>query len=127
MFCPKCGAQNADGVSFCEKCGSPLQAGAPQQPPASYPASGSSSMRNTTAKSPIVAAVLNLFFGLGYWYLGYKKVLGIPTFGFVVALLILYFLVGFFTAGILSLIVAVVLAVDGYQKGQGQKGFITAE
>jgi len=84
-------------------------------------------MRNTTAKSPIVAAVLNLFFGLGYWYLGYKKVLGIPTFGFVVALLILYFLVGFFTAGILSLIVAVVLAVDGYQKGQGQKGFITAE
>ena len=74
-----------------------------------------------------MAAVLNLFFGLGYWYLGYKKVLGIPTFGFVVAMLVVYAVLGFYTAGIISLIIAIVLAIDGYQKGQGQRGFISVE
>jgi len=125
MFCPKCGAQNADGVSFCEKCGTPLQAGAPQNP-ISYPTSGTI-MPNKNPKSPVVAAVLNLFFGLGYWYLGYKKVLGIPTFGFVVAMLVVYAVLGFYTAGIISLIIAIVLAIDGYQKGHGQRGFISVE
>jgi len=84
-------------------------------------------MPNKNPKSPIVAAVLNLFFGLGYWYLGYKKVLGIPTFGFVVAMLVVYAVLGFYTAGIISLIIAIVLAIDGYQKGQGQRGFISVE
>ena len=84
-------------------------------------------MPNKNPKSPIVAAVLNLFWGLGYWYLGYKKVLGIPTFGFVIAMLVVYFLIGLFTFGTISLIIAIVLAIDGYQKGQGQRGFISAE
>ena len=84
-------------------------------------------MSSRTGKNPIVAAILNLFFGLGYLYLGYKKVLGIPTFGFVVGMLVVFSLIGFFTAGLISLILAVVLAIDGYQKAQGQKGFIPAE
>jgi hypothetical protein len=68
-----------------------------------------------------------LFWGLGYWYLGYKKVLGIPTFGFIVGMLVVYFIIGILLTGIVSLIIAIVLAVDGYQKAQGQKGFISAE
>jgi len=124
MFCPKCGAQNPDDATYCKSCGASLQtqsAGAPgQMPNASPPASAST-------KSPIVAAILNLFWGIGYWYLGYKKVLGIATMLFIILMLIVYFIVGFFTAGIIALIIAVVLAVDGYQKGQGQKGFISAE
>jgi len=78
-------------------------------------------------KSPIIAGILNLFWGLGYWYLGYRKVLGIPTAFFVVLTLIFYIILGYFTAGILTLIIAILLAVDGYLKGEGQKGFISVE
>jgi hypothetical protein len=88
---------------------------------------GMSSSANVQGKNAIVAAVLNFFFGLGYLYLGYKKVLGVPTIVFVVLLLVIYFIVGTFTIGILTFIIAIVLAVDGWQKGSGQKGFISAE
>jgi hypothetical protein len=74
-----------------------------------------------------VAAIANLFWGLGYVYLGYKKVLGIPSIGFVALMIILYIVLGIFTFGILSLLIAIALAVDGYQKGNGQKGFVTAQ
>jgi uncharacterized membrane protein YvbJ len=124
MFCPKCGAQNADGVSYCEKCGSPMQSGGFQP---TYNPTSRSSTSNRGGKNPIVAAILNLFWGIGYWYLGYKKVLGIPTFGFIVGMLVVYFIIGILLTGVVSLIIAVVLAVDGYQKAQGQKGFISAE
>jgi hypothetical protein len=78
-------------------------------------------------KSAIVAAVLNLFFGLGYLYLGYKKVLGVPTIVFVVIVLVIYPILGVFTIGIGTFIFAILLFVDGWQKGSGQKGFISAE
>ncbi len=71
--------------------------------------------------------MLNFFFGLGYVYLGYNKVMGLQTILFVVAMIVVYFLLGIFTVGLVSLVVAVVLALDGYQKGSGQKGFITVE
>jgi len=78
-------------------------------------------------KSPIVAAVLNLFFGLGYLYLGTKKVLGLSTILFVVVALVLQILLGIFTIGILSFVFAILLAVDGWQKANGGKGYINAE
>ena len=125
MFCPKCGSENPDDATYCKSCGASLQTqtfGAPGQMP-----NAGTPMSNPSSKSPIVAAILNLFWGIGYWYLGYKKVLGIATVLFIILMLIVYFILGFFTAGIITLIIAVVLAIDGYQKGQGQKGFISAE
>ena len=139
MYCPKCGAQNADDAAFCQKCGATLQttnattSSTPPPPPAmSTPppssSGGYSQAPRANEKAPIVAAILNLFFGLGYWYLGYKKVLGLQTIVFVVILLVVYFVLGFIPfAGYLDIVIAIVLAVDGYQKGQGQKGFISAE
>ena len=44
MFCPKCGAQNADGAKFCSSCGGPL------------PATGASS--TSAASSPVASPVL---------------------------------------------------------------------
>jgi len=125
MFCPKCGAQNADGAAFCSSCGNRLDAApASSMPPAS---AGMPSQGSAQGKSALVAAVLNLFFGLGYLYLGYKKVLGVPAIVFVVLALVIYFIVGLFTIGIVTFIFAILLFVDGWQKGSGQKGFISAE
>jgi hypothetical protein len=78
-------------------------------------------------KSAVVAAVLNLFFGVGYLYLGTKKVLGLSTIVFVILALVLEIILGIFTIGILSFVFAVLLAVDGWQKANGGKGFISAE
>lgn len=79
------------------------------------------------SKNAFVAAILNLFWGLGYIYLGYKKVLGLPAVLFVIVMLIVYFVVAIFTLGLLTLIIAIVLAIDGYQKAKGNAGFIGAQ
>lgn len=121
VFCPKCGAQNADGTAFCSSCGAGLSA-APQQASAGPTLGGQSSARN-----PWIAAFLNLFFGLGYIYLGTKKVLGVPTIGFVLIALVIDILIGSFTGGLASLVFALLLAVDGWQKANGGKGYISAE
>jgi hypothetical protein len=127
VFCPRCGAQNADGAAFCYSCGNKLDAAAPvsSTPPAQSP--GMPSPGTVQGKNALVAAVLNLFFGLGYLYLGYKKVLGVPAIVFVVLVLVIYFVVGLFTLGLVTFILAIMLAVDGWQKGSGRKGFISAE
>ena len=48
-FCPKCGAQNLDGNSFCTKCGSPLSAIASIQSAASAAVSVSQTMKTIDA------------------------------------------------------------------------------
>lgn len=78
-------------------------------------------------KSAVLAAFLNLFFGLGYVYLGYSKVLGVPTIVFVVLVLVVYILIGVATLGIVTLILAILLAVDGCEKGKGKKGYISTQ
>jgi hypothetical protein len=82
---------------------------------------------NPQKKSAFIAAFLNLFWGLGYVYLGYKRVLGVPAIVFVILAIVLYIIIGFLSIGIGALIVAILLAVDGWQKGSGGKGFINAE
>lgn len=125
MFCPKCGAQNPDGASYCEKCGGALQPSSAQ--PGSYSVGTPNPPPVRVGRSAILAAVLNLFFGLGYLYLGYKKVIGLPTVVFVIGAFIVFFVVSLLTVGLVTLLLAIVLAIDGYQKGQGQRGFVPAQ
>ena len=73
-----------------------------------------------------MAALLNFLFGLGYVYLGYKRIIGLQPVGFVMIMVLAYFLLGIFSFGLLSLVLAILLSVDGYQKGLGQKGFVSA-
>jgi len=120
MFCAKCGAQNADGAAFCSSCGANLSGtttGSQGMPPYGQ------SMR----KNPWIAAFLNLIFGLGYVYLGTRKVLGVSTVLFVLLVLVLDIILGIFTAGLAGFAIAVLLAVDGWQKANGGKGFVSAE
>ena len=117
MFCAKCGASNADDATFCASCGNPLRAASGPAPQTSIPPQ--------QMKSPMIAAILNFFlFGVGYLYLGYKKVLGIQTILFVVLVLVVYILLGFFTFGLLELVVGIILAYDGYVKAKGQRGYL---
>lgn len=56
MFCPKCGAQNADSAQFCASCGAPIQqpsAPAPGQVPGPAPAPTPSPV--SAAPSPITS------------------------------------------------------------------------
>ncbi len=78
-------------------------------------------------RNPWIAAILNLFFGIGYIYLGYKKVLGLPPVVLVVLLLVIEVVVGFFTFGLLSLFIAIFLAYDGFVKAKGQRGYLGTE
>ncbi|MGA2664210.1 MAG: zinc ribbon domain-containing protein [Nitrososphaerales archaeon] len=122
MYCAKCGAQNQDDATYCSSCGAPLTPVS-----ASTPAAAPSQMQAQGGKNGLVAAILNLFWGIGYLYLGYKKVLGIPAFGFVILMILVYVILGIFTVGIIPLILAIAMAYDGYQKASGKKGFIGAE
>lgn len=76
-------------------------------------------------KEPIIAAVLNFFlFGIGYIYLGYRRVMGISTILFVILVLIVYILLGLFTFGLLEFVVGIVLGYDGYVKAKGERGIL---
>jgi zinc-ribbon domain len=127
VFCPRCGAQNADGAAFCSSCGASLSAPPPPVSAGQTPGSQGTPQGTGQQKNHWIAAFLNLFFGLGYIYLGSKKVLGVPTIAFVILVLILDVILGRFTVGIASLLLAILLAVDGWQKANGGKGFISAE
>jgi uncharacterized membrane protein YvbJ len=126
MFCSSCGAPNTDGASFCSKCGAALgQATAPVQAPQA--GSSAAPVPTTRRKNEWLALILNLFIGIGYLYLGYKKVLGLPTILFVFVVLIIDVVVGVFTIGLVPLLLAILFAYDGFVKAKGEKGFINTE
>lgn len=75
----------------------------------------------------MIAEFLNLFIGLGYLYLGYRKVFGLPTVLFVIVFFFVDVLLGIFTFGLVPLILAILLAYDGYVKAKGEKGYINTE
>jgi hypothetical protein len=127
MFCSACGASNVDGAAFCNKCGAALG-----QAPAAVPIPSPQVVPDASGlppggRNPWVALILNLFFGVGYLYLGYKKVLGLRTILFVVVMLVAEILLGIFTFGILSFVAAVILAYDGYVKAKGGRGYLSTE
>ena len=109
------------------KCGNKLMASATAPSQVQTPSPQPAPQNQAEGKSAVLAAFLNLFFGLGYMYLGYSKVLGVPTIVFVVLTLVVYILIGVATLGIVTLIVAILLAVDGYEKGKGKKGYISTQ
>lgn len=126
MFCSSCGAPNVDGARFCNNCGAALVQ-TPAQPIPVLQAAPVTSGLPPRGRNPWVAAILNLIIGIGYVYLGYKKVLGIPTILFVVVVLVFELVVGLFSFGLLSLLTALILAYDGFVKAKGERGYLGTE
>lgn len=128
MYCSKCGALNPDEATFCAKCGNQLKnlsGSTPTQTAQQAPVAPPPTQVNR--KDPLVAGILNLFIAIGYVYLGYRKVLGLPPILFVVVVLIVDILLGIYTFGLLPLLIAILIAYDGYVKAKGEKGFISTE
>jgi uncharacterized membrane protein YvbJ len=136
MYCQKCGAQNTDDATFCYACGALLHSSSPQgsRSSASPPISSSGGqppsydVSKIDRKNPIITALLNFFlFGLGYLYLGYRRVFGVPTIVFVLIVLVLYIIIGVFTLGLGEFIIGIFMAYDGYVKADGGRGLLATE
>jgi len=97
----------------------------PQQSQPAYPTPPPGPQGNR--KDPIVAGILILFIGLGYLYLGYRKVFGLPTILFVIVVFLVDILLTGLTLGLAPLILAILLAYDGYVKAKGEKGYVNTE
>lgn len=144
MYCPECGDKNDDGATFCGNCGSPLPSSPssmraiPQQsyPPAqpsspqqqSYPPTQPPTIQ--TSKSGVLGAILNFLFpGLGYWYLGYRKVLGIHPALFLIWIWVAEALISYLISilSFLSLLISLFVAYDAYVKATGKPGWVRTE
>jgi len=126
VYCPRCGTEASEGSAYCTNCGAPLTDARPAataQPATALQASPQGPQQD---RSPLMAAILNLFFGLGYVYMGYHKVMGVQVAVFVVLMVIVYFVAGIVTDGLASLVISIILAVDGHQKASGLRGYIGA-
>ncbi len=118
--CSKCGAENEEGNKFCIKCGSSLFATANMSEKKMTPAQ--------LNKNPFIAVLLNLFlWGLGYWYLGIKKIYGFPWFFMIVFYFILYAIAMNDRSNMMYIALVVIhwaLAYDVYQKAKGKPGWV---
>lgn len=129
VFCSECGAKLEEDALFCTECGTALTS----------IKRGIVIHRATVRqeKSAGIAAISNfLIWGVGYYYLGIKRVSGLPWFILTILVIILniiYFMY-FMRYGeynivilLLAIVVSIVLAIDAYQKAEGRPGFIPSE
>lgn len=134
IFCSSCGAENKDGANFCMKCGNSLSLEKQNVNSSTTSSINHQEVQQTVkyGKNPVVAVLLNffLFWGLGYWYLGIKKIYGLPWY----ALIGVQFLIGIIFFGsesslilLISIVVNISLAYDVYQKALSKPGFVPVE
>ena len=117
MFCPNCGAQNADTAKFCEKCGTGVAAAAPAPPHPDTRMRGveptvTRSGQVVAGKNPTVALVLSILLaGGGQFYNGDIK---------KGALMLIGAIVGIASAGLITLAVWIWSIIDAYQVASGK-------
>jgi TM2 domain-containing membrane protein YozV len=120
MFCPNCGAQNADTAKFCEKCGNALAAAAPAPPHPDTRVRGvepspTHSNQVVAGKSPGVALVLSLVLpglAIGQFYNGDIKkgalMLAVAIIG------------GALSSGLITIGIWIWSMIDAYQVASGK-------
>ena len=86
-------------------------------------------MANLTLRV-VLSAVLNFLLpGLGYWYLGFQKVMGVHPIIFLVLVWIVEAVITFVIPSLefLSLIISIFLACDAYMKATGKPGWVNVK
>lgn len=74
MYCPKCGAANADQASFCQRCGANLKPdGATSTTTPGSPNAVSAGVQTQGGKSKTASILLAVFLGFWTWLYTYKK------------------------------------------------------
>ena len=125
-FCSKCGTENKENAKFCIKCGNSLHLGVESM--RQFPDYSNAPQETIKKKkSPIIAMVLNfvIAWGLGYWYLGIKKVWGLPWYSlFIVEILLAFIVMNIEGFGIIFTLLNFALAYDVYQKALSKPGFV---
>ena len=129
MYCSKCGANNVDDALFCSSCGSSMTRNPSEAKESAQSIHyGTQSAPSIGGKNPAIVAILNFFlFGSGYWYLGFRKILGLSPLIFVLLIFVIYVAAGWLTGGIITFFAALFLAYDGYVKAKGQRGWVSTE
>jgi hypothetical protein len=114
--------ENDSSAAFCTRCGKEFPAPASKMP-------GLNDLNITPVmKKAAIAIVLNfLLWGLGYWYLGLKKVYG-QSWYILIVVQVLAFVVTHVIPllGIVYLIVWIAFSYDLYEKANGRTGFVPA-
>jgi RNA polymerase subunit RPABC4/transcription elongation factor Spt4 len=121
--CNSCGTINETNTTTCINCGKQLNtstAGLIAQKINDDP----------STKNAIIAIILNfvILWGLGYWYLGIKRIYGYDWYYLIVAQ-ILFCIISIFIphSGIVYLAANLALAYDLYEKASAREGLIPTE
>jgi zinc-ribbon domain len=126
-ICSNCGRENENDALYCVKCGNEFKV----IPKAGIPKTGVPFIDDfevtPTLKKAAIAIALNffLFWGLGYWRLGIKKIYGFSWYMLVIPQIIIGILSAFVPfLGAIYFTANLALAYDIYEKANGRPGFI---
>jgi len=122
--------ENENDATFCKKCGKQFPAAS--KIPAIDEIFDSLGINMSPAmKKALVAILLNflIIWGLGYWYLGYKKVFDKYDWYMLMVAQIVIGLISSFVPflGIIYFAAGAALAYDLYEKASGKQGFVPAK
>jgi hypothetical protein len=80
----------------------------------------------SSSQNGILGAILNFLFpGLGYWYLGYRKVFGIHPILFLIAVWVVEMVIVFYVSSLVPFFISLFLACDAYLKSTGNAAWVS--
>lgn len=80
----------------------------------------------SSSQNGVLSAILNFLFpGLGYWYLGYRKVFGIHPILFLIAIWVAEAAMAVYISSLVPFFISLFLACDAYLKSTGNAAWVS--